>query len=373
MSLRLVLPLAAAALACVPARPALRIESVATWRNDATAAYSLVHDDVCNDDTQGVFTHADPELTRRGLRGGFGVIVEQCQKNGRWPQVRTLLEHGHDVFSHSWSHLCLTEDAGIVQACPPEVPRSLDFAQQIDAAAAALKTNAGVGPDFFIFPFDACDPAAVAHLQALGYLGARCGLSGVNPPHFPDSFKINFDVWGPAYSTYWSAPVCAGVTRFETPPAQAPAACRTYVINHLVDEAIAVKGWASRELHGFDDDAGAWEPVPLADYVAHLDYVQARAQAGELWVEGPTSVLKYRWAREACARPTVSGRTLRFPAPAPACARHATVLSYLITTDADPAAISVQQAGSTLPGRKRGPGRFVIDADPTKGDAIVVY
>src|SRR5436190_2186062 len=120
-------------LACVPARPAFKVEGVATWRGGATAAYSLVHDDVCNDDTKGVFTHALPELDKRGLHGGFGVIVAECETKGRWPQVRALVEHGHDVFSHSWSHTCMTDDPKLASGCAPDAPRSLDFAREIDA------------------------------------------------------------------------------------------------------------------------------------------------------------------------------------------------------------------------------------------------
>jgi peptidoglycan/xylan/chitin deacetylase (PgdA/CDA1 family) len=356
----------------VPPLPAFRVEGVATWRGDATAAYSIVHDDVCDDHTLGVFRHADPQLTRRGLQAGFGVVGKLCEEERRWDDVARLRAHGHEVFSHSWSHPCMTADAKRAEACDPSSPRSTDFAQEIDHAAAVCAAH-GIGRDFFIFPYDVCDPAAVARLRQLGYLGARCGAPEVNGPDFPDSFAIGYDVWGPAYSHHAGGPACQGVKPFETPPRETPAACRAQVLSALLDAAVAQRGWATREFHGFEGDAKAWEPIAPADYAAHLDDVAARVRAGALWVAGPIAVLKYRWARAQCPLPQVRGRALLFAAPSPECRRHATVLSYRLSVSAggDPAALRVVQGQAVRPARKLGPGRFVVDADPTAGDAVI--
>jgi hypothetical protein len=347
---------------------------VATWRGNATGAYSIVHDDLCADRVKGIFTHADPELTKRGLHAGFGAIAGECESKNLWNDVKGLIAHGHDVFSHSWSHPCMTANGGLAAACDPVYPRSTDYTQEIDKAAATFKAN-GIAADFFIFPFDVCDPAGIARLKGQGYIGARCGPHGVNGPMFADSFKISFDVWGPAYSMYITAPACKGVKEYVTTPAQAPAACRAYVLDQFIDDAIKQKGWATREFHGFEGDTGVWEALPVADYAAHLDHALAKVKAGELWVAGPTPVLKYRWARQNCAPPTVVKNTLKFAAtPAASCTRYATVLSYLVsTTDgSDPATLKVEQGGMTLPARKLGKGSFVVDADPTQGDALLV-
>jgi peptidoglycan/xylan/chitin deacetylase (PgdA/CDA1 family) len=344
---------------------ALKVDGVATWRGDATAAYSITHDDVCADRVQGIFTHADPELTRRGLHAGFAVIAGSCERQDRWAAVATLGSHGHDLFSHSMTHACLTSDSAIAAGCDPAAPRSTDFAQEIDAAGALLAAH-GIAPDFFVFPYDACDPTGLAWLSRRGYLGARCGGHDITPPSFTDSFHIDADVWGPAYSAYGKAPVCAGVVPFETPPAQTSAACRAHVLRQLVDDAVARGGWANRVFHGFEGDPGVWEALPLADYTAHLDEVKARAGAGQLWVAGPVTVLRYRWARERCAPPAVDGDGLKFAAPSPACARVATLLSYLVTVSGPPPVQSIQ-AGVTSPVHVLAGGRVVVDADPTRG------
>src|SRR5207253_6845582 len=135
-------------------------------RGDAAAAYSLIHDDVCDPGALGVFSAAEPELAKRGLHAGFGVVVKKCDApgGGRWDQVKTLVAHGHDVFSHSWDHACMTGDAALAQSCDPGAPRSVDFAIEIDRAAATLARVTGLERGFFIFPYDVCDPAAIAHL-----------------------------------------------------------------------------------------------------------------------------------------------------------------------------------------------------------------
>src|SRR6185295_6124166 len=51
---------------------AYKLEGVATWRGDKTAAFSVIHDDVCDPSVNGVFKTADPELVKRDLHGGFG-------------------------------------------------------------------------------------------------------------------------------------------------------------------------------------------------------------------------------------------------------------------------------------------------------------
>jgi peptidoglycan/xylan/chitin deacetylase (PgdA/CDA1 family) len=360
------------AVGCAAPVPALRLEGVATWRGDAAAAYSITHDDVCADRVQGIFTHADPELARRGLQAGFAVIAGECERKGRWAQVATLAAHGHDLFNHSMSHPCLTSDAKVAEGCYPGAPRSTDFPREIDQAAALLASH-GVRADFFVFPYDACDPAGLSWLAQRDYLGARCGGHDILAPSFTDSFHVDADVWGPAYSAYGKPPECQGVVPFETPPAQTSASCRAHVLRQLVDDAVAHNGWANRVFHGFEDDPGAWEAVPLGDYTAHLDDVKAREDASLLWVAGPVTVLRYRWARETCTLPIVQATTLRFGTPSKSCERVATTLTYLVSTlDGADRPLQVLQAGTWSPVRRLGPGRFAVNADPTKGDAVLM-
>jgi hypothetical protein len=354
-----------------PAAGKLMVDGVATWRGDAAGVYTIIHDDVCDASVSGVFTHADPELTKRGLHAGFGAIVQQCVERNQWANLKTLLAHGHDVFSHSWSHPCL----GSPSQCAGNGTPSADYNTQITKANQTLEDMLKIKVGYFIFPYDVCGAGGVARVKELGYLGARCGgeAHGVNDANFTDPFANKFDIWGPAYSTYGKAGACAGAGGGEE-PTSAPAACRRYVLNHYVDEAIRLKGWANRELHGFTGDPDAWQAMPLADYQAHLDYVAEKAKSGVLWVEGPSPVIRYRFAREACAKPTVEAGVLKFGPVSDDCKKFATPLTYLVSASdgSDPASLHAQQGGAALPSRKLGPGKFAIDADPTKGDAALV-
>jgi hypothetical protein len=257
----------------------------------------------------------------------------------------------------------------------------MDWATEIGQAGTTLEAHIGVPVQFFIAPYDVCDPDALTYLQQNNYVGARCGDHGTNAPTFTDAFHLKYDVWGPSYSQYIeqgpTPPECQGVAPdSDTPiPSALPAACRDYVFKTYIETTIQQKGFAMREMHGFDDDGvNAWQPVSLADYQGQLDYLLTKVASGDLWVDGPTRVIKYRWAREACALPTVTGgNTLHFADPSADCKKNATILSYLVSTtdSSDPASLTVKQGGATLPTRKLSAGKFAVDADPTAGDAVL--
>ena len=438
----------------VPSTSMFKLQSAATWRGNSTAAYSIIHDDVCDDSAVGVFSSAQPMLKAHGLSAGFGVIVGECDKtasndmgdidantgNKKWDEVISLAADGNDIFSHSWDHPCIdgfvkgtktiAQNPFAGDSCG--VPSTVTgdgltvykdtTAEQHEIGDAATTLKAKLLPtvpefsnDFFIFPYDYCNVSAIAFLKSLGYLGARCGIPAdtsmvpVSPNNFADGFNVFYDVFGPAYShyvidiasakrgggctpivqycnaTYASGAGDPGCKATAAKPDDAgccpatsadPTSCINYVNNQYVDDTIAAGGWGIREFHGFHplDDDGGFETISPADYGTHLDYVKAKRDAGSLWVSGPSPVLRYRFARDACALPTVTaGNTLHFPAPSANCSKYKTILSYLVeTTDAtDPVLVSVKQGGKSLPVKKLGVGHYVVDADPTLGDAVL--
>jgi hypothetical protein len=97
-------------------------------------------------------------------------------------------------------------------------------------------------------------------------------------------------------------------------------------------------------------------------------------QAGLLWVEGPTTVVKYRWARQLCPLPTVAdGRTLHFEVPTAECQRFATSVSYLVsaTMMVDAPDLTAIQAGVAIPAARLGRAAFMVTVDPTAGDVVL--
>jgi peptidoglycan/xylan/chitin deacetylase (PgdA/CDA1 family) len=274
----------------------------------------------------------------RGLPSAFGAIVLRCQERKLWPKLEVLRQHGHEIINHTWDHKDIVEEAAMA-------PLSLE----IDQANQVLNDNlVGQRTSFFIFPYDSFNDAAVEHLAQVGYLGARAGKKGVNSADFPDGLRVMFDVWGGENSIYDG---------------------QGDILKIYVDLAIAQGGWSVREFHGIADTT--FFAMNLDDYRAHLDYVKSKVDSGELWVDTPSAVVRYRFARQNCGTPSVSGYQLAFPMPSCDCARYATPLSVIVTTTVDAPSALAMQGGKMLPTRKLAPNRFVVDAEPL-GGAIAV-
>jgi hypothetical protein len=244
-----------------------------------------------------------------------------------------LRSNGHEILNHTWSHANLS----VVH----------DYATQIDTARSQLESNLRKPISFFVFPYDNWDENALAYLRKAGYMGARSGQRGVNEPEFLDPFAIKFDVYGP-FGPPEYATIYAGDT-----------------LKLYVDAALENGGWAVRELHGVQDKS--WYPVPLGDYRAHLDYVRSLVVQNRLYVDTPSAVIKYRFARKYCV-PALRGAELSF-AKNDDCVRYATELSVAVQADADAPRIVALQSGRQLETRKIGPAQFLINIDPLAGPA----
>ena len=317
---------------------ALQVEGVTTWRDNAKGAYTIIHDDACDYTLDSLFVLADPELTQRGLRAAFGAIVERCQERRVWPKLEVLRQHGHEIINHSWDH----QDIVMMAATAP-------LSLEIDQANQVLDANlVDQHTSFFIFPYDSFDDAAVEHVGTLGYLGARAGKKGVNTPDFPDGLRVMFDVWGGEDSIYDG---------------------QGDILKIYVDLAISEGGWSVREFHGIDDLS--YKPMTIDGYRAHLDYLRSKVDAGELWVDTPSTVLRYRFARQYCAPPTASGYLLTFPAPSDDCKRYSTPLSVIFTTTEDVRNVVATQDGQVFFTTKLGPKRFLVDLNPSGGPVAV--
>ena len=313
----------------------ITVEGVSNWKGNATAAYSIIHDDACDYLTDSLFTIADPELIKRGLHAAFGAIVVDCSVRNVWDQLQAVAAHGHEIVCHSFNH------KNFITAVPTP-----DLSIEIDQATQVLEENLpGHKMQYFIFPEDAFTQPMLDHLAAVGYTGARAGTKGVNPPDFPDALHGEFDVYNGENSIYY-------------PQSQD-------VLKAYVDDAIAKGGWAVRELHGIQD--ASWQSIPLTDYLAHLDYIKAKQDEGALWVDTPTAVNHYRFARQFCGTPTVLGNSLSFAMPSAQCTANATPLSVIVTTAADAPVLSATQNGAPVASKRLGANRFVVDVDPMLG------
>jgi peptidoglycan/xylan/chitin deacetylase (PgdA/CDA1 family) len=317
---------------------ALGIESVATWKGNAKGAYTIIHDDACDYTLDSLFNTADPELSERNLRAAFGAIVERCGERGVWRRLETLRDHGHEIINHSWDHKDIVMEAA-----------TAPLAVEIDQANQALDANlVNQHTSFFIFPYDSFDDTAVEHLDQIGYLGARAGKKGVNTADFPDGMRVMFDVWGGEDSIYNG---------------------QGDILQIYVDLAISEGGWAVREFHGIDDMS--YNPMTIDGYRKHLDYIRSKVDSGDLWVDTPSTVLRYRFARQYCHLPSANGYVLSFDAPDPECMKYDTELSVIFTTTADVRGVVAQQGDKIQTATGLGDRRWLINVNPAGGPIAV--
>jgi len=141
------------------------------------------------------------------------------------------------------------------------------------------------------------------------------------------------------------------------------------ILKIYVDLAISEGGWSVREFHGIADLS--YNPMTVADYRAHLDYLRSKVDTGELWVDTPSAVVRYRFARQYCGIPTPSGYLLSFPTPSADCMRYDTPLSVIFTTTEDVRSVVAQQGAQVLLTTKLGPKRFLVDVNPAGGPIAV--
>ncbi len=312
----------------------ITFEEVSAFRGAAPGAYTITHDDLCDYTIDSLFDIAEPELNARGLHAAFGAIVERCVERDLWDKVNGMIERGHEIMNHSWTHLDIGQGASI--------------SEQIDQATTVLDENLPSRSNFFIFPYDSFTDEAVARLGELGYLGARAGTKGLNEPDFTDALRVKFDVYGGENSIYES---------------------QGDILKYYVDLAISEHGWAMRELHGIADQT--FFPVSVEDYKNHLDYIAAKVESGELLVDTPTNIIRYRFARQDCGVPSVSGNSLAFASPSAQCTANATTLTVVITTGVDVEVLYATQAGKACTTKKLGPKRYAVDLDPGAGSALI--
>ncbi|BCL77336.1 hypothetical protein JHS3_30720 [Jeongeupia sp. HS-3] len=322
-----------------------------TWAGGAKGAYSLVHDDLCGYTTDGQISYADPELAKRGLRAAFGVISGNCAPY-HWQAAKQFIAHGHEIFSHSRSHVNSNTAAWSSEA-------------QINGSADDIAANLnGYLPSFFAWPSDITPDAPLAHLRSqTGYLGGRAAnrvdangniqwgmAAGVNAADFADPFMIKADAF--TQSGIWSL----------YPQG-------SEILNLHIDAAIAQGGWSLRTAHGVND--ASWETIPLARYQGHLDYAKAKVDSGELWMAPPSDVIRYRFARQNCTPVIVSDgngqAAVQFDASTE-CQRYATTLTLDIATDRAVSSAGAMQGGNPVAVARLDASHYRLSVNPLGGN-----
>lgn len=306
-----------------------------SWKYGATAAYSMMHDDLCAWVTDGQIDYAAPALKARGLISSFGMITGSTCGAKHWAAAQQFLQDGHEIFSHTRNHSdansALWDMAGEISGSSDDIAAHLN----------------GYRPTFFAWPSGVAADAPMAYLRtAAGYIGGRAAnrvdangmviydghIAGINGTTVPDAYQVRSEMFtlSAQYSEY-EAQVKAGGD----------------LLNLHLDAGISKQGWAVMTMHGVNDSS--WNSVPLQQYTKHLDYVKAKVDAGVLWVAGPSEVLKYTYAREACKPILNAAQTvLTFDTSAADCVKNATPLTLKISKPAAVGQLYIEQAGQAI-------------------------
>jgi hypothetical protein len=325
---------------------------IATWRDDATAAYSIIHDDLCGSTLRGIDKLAVPALNMRNLTAAIGPYVQACDAGNLWNMVKDAAAKGEEIINHSSTHVNITTDNA-----PTEVVQARQKIQQ------------GSGQDitFFIFPYDYFTPETIQAVGNAGHIGARAGnrddnngtdMPPINTAEPGSDLEVEFDVWPRTYSKY-------------------AAYYPDDVLLVHVWNAIERGGWAVREFHSVSTDPNppadgsqGFGPVPLKTYEKHLDNLVLGWRTNKVWPSTPSTIIRYRHARKAC-KASVTGSKIHFDTSDADCTKFATPISVIVTTQNDVASVQATQGSEHVFTRKIAAKTFSIDADPTAGDVTL--
>ena len=347
--------------------PAIKEVHLAKWKHNAKAAYTIIHDDLCNTECSGIYEHADTIAFNRGLRFGSGAIVKLCVDEGdyMWEHLRTLAAHGHEIVAHSWDH-----GAAIDLGWEPE---SWSVDTDVVMTREIIEENVpGAQVTYFIFPYDAYSDQRLDELKEHGYLGARAGKVVYDNDRGVNIFLDTFD---PFRGCYFDA----YMSKAEQDEINALPEDQRYTVSiynddkddielqHL-DSALATGGWSIQEIHSVDDTPPwGWGHMSIKKYRALLDRVRKKMDAGLLWMDTPTAVVKYIVTKNQSGKVVLKDNSVSFSAADRVDKKYLTEISLAIATTGNPNGVVGMQDGREIQAEKKGRNNFVMNVDPTRG------
>lgn len=225
---------------------------IAPWLNDKTAAIIITFDD----NLDGQFSHAQPIMDERGIKGTFYVITGSVD----WTKASTAAAAGHEIGSHSVTHANL---ANIPEA---------DAIAEVQNSYNHIVTNIPEQDAITIaWPFGSTTLAASDEAKK-HYVGAR-GVNaggGVMPYIGAGSFGSS------GYIMH------AGVS--------------TSDFQGFVDQAISYGGFFMCLYHGIE--TGGYNNISASAFEAHMDAIAARDSL--VWATTFSNMRRY-YSERACA------------------------------------------------------------------------
>ncbi len=353
-------------------KPGIKEVHIAKWKSNAQAAYTIIHDDLCDTIARGIYEHADTIAHNRSLKFGTGAIVKMCQDEGEymWEHLRTLASHGHEIISHTWDH-----GASVDLGWQPE---SWSVDTDVVMSKAIIEENVpGIEVSYFIFSYDAYNNQRLDELKKNGYLGSRSGRKMYDSDR---GVNINFRNFDPFRNCYFDAYMSkAEQDAIDTLPKDERYTVSIYnddnddiVFQHL-DSAITTGGWSIQEMHSVEDvEPWGWGHIHPSKYRELLDYVKEKVDAGIVWMDVPTAVIKYIMTRNQAGGVSINDNSISFSGADAIDPNYKTDISLVITTQWNPSRVSGTQDGKTVSAIRIAKNQFVMDVDPTKGNVVLI-
>ncbi len=271
--------------------------SVATWKGNAKAAYSIIHDDYGDVVVDGIWKYADTIAANRGIKFTIGAISSSCENarniNGYkdpydYAKQVMMDQHGHEIIAHSHTHSCAVGGAGWSPCNTDGWAQTDDFQDEIIGCTNSIENGTGHKPQYYIFPYDRFNNEANKKLKELGYIGSRTGwTSAENESFYRNGYNSNdLNTFYPDSNGFFRT----AVRVFDD--THTPLPNHDLILNSAVDDALQNGEWANRELHNVGGTG--WGSCSLDGYTKHLDYVQTKMNSGELWVGTISEVLTYQ-------------------------------------------------------------------------------
>ncbi len=197
------------------------------WPGGAPAALSLAFDD----GDASHLTHGVDLLEERGVAGTFFLTTAWVTDWDAWTAVASA---GHELGSHTVVHPDLTSVS------------DTQLEDELVASKAAIEAETGASVRSIAYPFAAADGRVVEAARAY-YDAGRLAHEGTpwNPAEPADPLQL--------VSTAPITTTTASDLRAE------------------LADAVAAGGWLIVQVHGIEDSASGWEPVPRVAYEQLLD------------------------------------------------------------------------------------------------------
>ena len=284
--------------------------NIATWKNDADGAYSIVHDDYGLAGADGIWQYADTIAYNRGIKFVFGVYTQLCETRTIQPNGYASLysfaknvmmsEHSHELANHSYTHACAAERGwspctfGPGQSGWGEAPLGADLDREINTAHNSIVNATGFVPQYYVYPYDVFSQATNQRLEDLGYLGSRTGWSSPagndsgQGYHREGYEKNDLNDFFPNSSGFFRN----GVQVFNDNDAQLNWQGQLLELNGEIDRIIANNEYGNREFHNVGNSG--WGHVKVDAYRGHMDYLKQKVEEGKLWVGTVSEIFTYQ-------------------------------------------------------------------------------